>query len=1137
MSHFLKSVLLALFAVSAAHAQIGRGNILGTVRDSSGAVIPGAQVEAVQRETNLAFRTQTTEAGVYFLSALPIGEYGLNVSARGFKRAVRDKIVLSVDDRLVVNVALEIGDLAESVQVTSEIPLVDLADATVGKVIENKRLTSLPLNGRNAVSMVVLTPSVRAHTINSNGFSETGATLSAFSINGSPPTWNSVTLDGSTNNGASDGYVSSNPSVDAVEEFKVLSGTMSAEYGFTAGGVVTMVTKSGTNTLHGSLYEFLRNDKFDARNTFAALKPPLRYNQFGGTLGGPVRKNRTFYFANFEGWRYNTAAPIIATVPTAAQRTGNLSGLLDASGKLIPIYDPATTRPNPNGSGFVRDLFAGNLIPAQRLDKAAASVLSLFPLPNRTPSDPFTNSNNFLINASGTRHTWQTTDKVDHRFSEKNGFFVRFVLWDFSNDNGTNGAPYTDPRARLSNDNNKSYNLNLTDTHTFTPSLINEFRFAVLREHNFTTPTAADWAQLLGLPASMVLQGTSPRLSVQGLPIFPAQAATVTKRNIWDTFQLIDNLAHVWGKHNLKFGADLRRNRYNRFTCNGCSGVYTFNSVLTGNAQQPAGTGAGLASLLLGEVASATFTANTPVSFAGWSEAVYIQDDWKISRRLTLNLGMRWDYQQVPLERYNRYANFNPFATNPQNGLLGRQEYAGVDYGRTAVQPDYRDFSPRFGFAYDIFGDGKTAIRGGYGIFYQLAFQDNGPEDSSGFNGTVTSYVPPGGNTQAAAFPFSGGLPFAPTRNLGAALGPSAFQSGNVVFIEPHAHWPYAQEWTVTLQRQLRAGWMMEAGYSGNKATHLFTAPYNLNQLDPKYFSLGTALQDRITNPYSGIVSGAFGGATITRQQLLLPYPYYGNVNVRSARQGSAIYHSWMWNAEKRMSNGFVLLASYTFGKLINGNIDSNAPSNTEQIKTGNNWRLPRTNRRLERGLDSTDSASRFVFSSVYELPFGKGKRWSPSGAWAERLAGGWQLNGVAQLQSGLPLIIRGANNSLADRPNSTGRSAKLDNPTRDQWFDAAQFINPPLYTIGNAPRTLPNVRGPGAAVLDLSVNKNTAIRERVNLQFRAEAFNFINRTNLLEPNGTFVPGPNGTNQSGAFGKITTARDARVIQFALKLLF
>jgi hypothetical protein len=519
---------------------------------------------------------------------------------------------------------------------------------------------------------------------------------------------------------------------------------------------------------------------------------------------------------------------------------------------------------------------------------------------------------------------------------------------------------------------------------------------------------------------------------------------------------------------------------------------------------------------------------------------LYFQDDWKVTRRLTVNLGLRYDYQHVPRERHNRISNFNPFARNPQDNVLGRLEFAGVDFGSTLVQPDHNDFAPRAGFAWDVFGNGRTAIRGGYGIYSPMTFTViYFAETSSGFNGNSTSYVPPGGAAQLPAFQLQQGFPSPPIPPRGAALGPSAFEGQSVNFVQSNGRTPYSQQWTLTVQHQLPGGFLLESGYSGNKGTKLVTASYDLNQLDPQQLSLGRALQQQVPNPYAGRVGGSFGGANITRLQSLRPYPYYNNINVTAPHQGSSTYHSLLLNVEKRMSNGLVLLGSYTYGKLINEGTAaiSSSQANGDQLSAGNGYRLGLFNRRLERAVDPTDSAGRFVFSGVYELPFGAGKHWRTSSRIVNGVIGGWQFNTVTVLQAGLPLVVRGANNFLADRPNSTGTSAGIQSSSRDRWFDTTQFINPPEYTFGNVGRTLPDVRGPGIVNIDFSIIKNTRIRERWNVQFRAESFNFPNHVNLLPPNANFVPGVDGRNSSSTFGTITSARDARIIQLGLKLLF
>jgi hypothetical protein len=502
-----------------------------------------------------------------------------------------------------------------------------------------------------------------------------------------------------------------------------------------------------------------------------------------------------------------------------------------------------------------------------------------------------------------------------------------------------------------------------------------------------------------------------------------------------------------------------------------------------------------------------------------------------------------------PHERFDRISDFNPYATNPGDGVLGRLDFGGV-HG-AAVAPDYKDFGPRAGFALDVFGTGKTAVRGGYGIYYPSTFTTSFFSDvSPGFNSSLTNYVGPGGSTQFPAFQFSSGLPSPPIPPIGARLGPGAFESQGVNYVNPNGRTPYSQQWTLTVQQQLPHNFLLESGYSGNKGTRLVTGggttanggaggAFDLNQLDPQYYSLGLALQQQVPNPYAGKVSGNFGAKTITLQQSLRPYPYYDVISVTTPRNGSSIYHSWLMNIEKRMSSGLVLLASYTFGKLIDEPTSVTLPGQaaSDQLNAGSGYRLGRFNRHLDRSLDSTDSANRFVFSGVYELPFGKGKRWQVSNPVMKKVVEGWQFDSILVVQNGLPLVIRGANNFLADRPNSTGKSARLSNPTRYEWFDVTQFVNPPPYTIGNVARTLPDVRAPGTLSLDFSLIKNTRIRERWNVQFRAESFNLLNKVNLLEPNTTFVPGANGLNSSSTFGTITGARDPRNVQLGLKILF
>jgi len=1152
-------LLLILFVVTPGHlrAQSPQGTITGTISDAQGARVPGATVTALHVATNQRFTGVSSSDGVYAIPSLPIGEFEVTVTAPGFSTSKQTGVVLEVAQRLKLDVTLQVGEVSTTVTITESVSRVQTEASSLGATIERKRIENLPLNGRHVLDLVKLVPGVQPRVRGTDGFAQVdNQAFSQISFNGGPTYGNQIYLDGGMNTVPVHNELGVVPLLDSVEEFKVHTNALAAEFGQSNGGVISFVTKSGTNEFHGSLYEFVRNDAFDARNAFLTqrdpitgrTKPVLRFNQYGGTFGGPLYlprfgeggrvfrpgRDRTFFFVGYERWNHRQANINRSTVPTAAERSGDFSNTRDGTGKLITIYDPATTKANPNGSGFVRDPFPGNIVPRNRMDPLSLRVLAYMPLPNVAPNNAFTNSQNYLSLQGFPTDQGEFSLRIDHNIGEKDRIFGRYTGTRNTRMNRAWGLGPADTDAR--DDQRDNHNIIIGQTHVFSPTVLNEFRANATRQYLVFTHPSFDqgWPAALGFPA-IFPQDAFPPVQIDGvLTIGAARGGFAGGHRRQHTIQIADSLTWTKGRHVIKLGTDQRWVRLNFVNRVNPSGNFTFTSGLTNNPQSPAGTGVGFATFLLGEVSGGSQSVRPFFSFHNWSNGSYVQDDFKVTRRLTLNLGLRYDLASGPVERWNRSSNFDPFVTNSATGLPGVLQYAGVTKDRHFTLPPKTNFSPRVGFAYDLTGDGKTAVRAGYGIIYsELESGDTAGDAANSLGFSIdTTFVAAGGGP-VKAFQFSQG-PATLLQPRGASGGPSAFRGQNVTYQALKAPTPYVQQWNLTVQREFPWQWVLSATYAGNRGIHLFGANYDLNQLDPKNFELGLALQDQVTNPFFGqIASGALSGRTVARSQLLRPYPDYLSIRTLANHGAASTYHSFQFIGEKRFSGGLAAMISYTAAKLINDSASSNQGNGG-----GGDFRVGRLNRRQDRALDEGDVSQRLVVSSVYELPFGPGRRFLKEGA-LSRVIGGWQLNTIITWETGRPLVVRGANNftginwpDMVCDPTLPGSER-----TADRWFKTECFRNPPNFVIGNVPRTLPNTRGPGFKDVSLSVFRNFNFTERVKMEFRGEAFNAFNFVNLNDPSTTFTPNTAGVNTNPNFGRILSSQAARRIQLGLRLTF
>ena len=1137
--------LLALFSllVPVVSAQEFRGSILGAVLDSSQAVIAGATVTVTNTATNVSVNTQTTADGSYVVPFLIPGPYRVTAEAAGFKKAVREGIEIRVQDRLTVDFTLQIGATSESVEVTASAPLLETNSATMGQVIDNRQVMSMPLNGRSSYLLTRLAPGVLPTDTRTFTRPFDNGAISNSSLSGNRGKANEVLLDGITNVGA-DNTITFTPSIDATQEFKVQTNTYDAEFGRSAGGVVNVTVKSGANQVHGSLFEFFRNNVLDANNFFnnrvGAKKAPLHYNQFGASIGGPVYlpklyhgKDRTFFFFNYEAIRQLDGRSYVGAVPMVAQRDGDFSSTYAAPNQPIQIYDPFSTRADPARAGsYLRDPFPGNRIPVNRWDPVAKAALQYFPAPN-APGNALTGADNLFYSAGTPDGYDAVITRIDHQISSAQRIFGRFS-WS-QRPRGDDNYFGNIADSNFTTANRSSRGAALDYVNTLSARWLLNLRYGFSRYADPTRNPAEGFdITTLGFPASFRDQTVFrmyPRFEISGLTNMGRDGGSNPTEDT-QTFQA--SVTHIRSAHTLKLGGDFRVIRQNQFSAGYGSGRFAFTRAYTQGPDPLRATSTGgnaLASFLLGTPASGSVDKAVALSFQNLYGAVFAQDDIKISRKLTLNAGIRWEHEGARTERYDRMTRGFAFGQSSPLQVPGLKLQGGLLYAGTGGQPRgqadtyWNKFAPRLGFAYSL--NSKTVLRGGFGLFWSGTTDIGaGTNAAPGFSATTTFVSSLDNMTPLNVLrnPFPDRL----LNPIGASQGLATFVGQGISFTDTARRIPYTEQFSFGIQRQLGAGTLIEAAYVGNRGIALANSNVELDQLPDSVLSMGSALLEQVANPFYGIISsGALASQKVARGQLLRPYAQYTGVTVLSPTIGSSTYHSLQLKVEKRFSRGLSFLVSYTDAKIID---DVGNPQNNNNL-------------RAERSISTLDRPQRLVVSEVWELPIGKGRALGRSAPTiVDMVIGGWQLNCVAIFQSGQILGITSSTNTTnslggRQRPNSTGQSARRSpNSTDDmlsRYFDTSVFTQPAPFTFGNLARTLPDVRGPGINNFDMSLVKGFRIHERLTAQFRGEFFNTWNRTEFANPGTT-----QGNAQFGVISGISnSANPARQVQLALKLVF
>jgi hypothetical protein len=1127
-------LLCVLMPALPATAQTVSGTVTGIVKDASGGVLPGVTVTFTQTETSRKETTVTDSGGRYTSQPLPLGTYRVEASLSGFKAAVKAGIPLTIDDVARVDFMLEVGAVQEVVEVAAQASLVDSRTSSVGKLVDNRRIAELPLNTRNVYGLLFLTPGVAGTIGNAYGDLR-------YTINGARPRSSDTLIDGVTATfpTVTGGQgISVFPSVDAIQEFKVLGATFPAEFGRSLGSVVNVAYKSGSNNFHGSGYEFLRDSTFDSKNYFQKLRGEtpgdFSRHQFGGSAGGPLQIGKTFYMASFEGLREKAFASSTLTVPTALERQGDFSQTFAANGQLVRIFNPFSTRANPSG-GFIRDQFTDNRIPTNMMDPVALNILKYYPLPNQ-PGDAVTGRNNYYKTGTANLDTINSDIRVDRNFGAAGRGFARY------SHRYVRTAPlqaFPDALAIAEGrviEENRVHNFVTEYNHTFGHATLFTARIGFARTlFVFDNQGLGFKPSSLGLPVSIDNAADRVMFPAIGASNYVSLGGNDHRYNAFMSYPAVVSLTRTSSKHTLKTGLDARMIRVNVWEAR-AAGTFNFSAGMTqGPVPTTASATAGnsMASLLLGTGTNGNSLIQNwkNVAAQNFYFGGYAQDDWRVTSRLTINAGLRYDLELPRTERYNRMNYFDPDVPSPLAARAGLPNLRGglvfVGVGgnsRYQFETDKNNISPRIGGAFEV--NDKTVIRGGYAHLYGPSYQQaNGTVGPFGFRTENLWVASIDGITPFRLLrdPYPAGFVPSP----GASDGLLTAAGGAIQApLRDNSPTPWTRQWNITLQRELPWRVAAEVAYVGTAGHDLQTnveSGLNLNQLDPQYLALGPALNQLVPNPFFGIVNtGALVASTISRAQSLRPYPQFTDVIPLQNTGSTSLYNALQLSVNRRMSGGLLVAGSYVWSKAEE---EGEAHQNSYDVAAS-------------RSVASYDIPHRLIMSALYEVPFGHHRRFGAGApAWLDGVIGGWQVNGIVTVQSGTPLTISASNTAglfnPVTRANWNGKDPRLDTPAEDRlqkWFDTTAFSQPASFTFGNAGATFPLLRTHNVRNVDLSVFKHFTIARTMRLQARIEAFNVLNRVQFGSPNTSVT--------SNSFGVVTSqANTPRQLQFGVKVLW